>query len=112
MATWKILGQDATTSTGTGSTGRQVLYTNATTDGVIAWALIHNRSTANNNTHLWASTSTGISDEAKIYEVGVPTLDTFETGRVTLSTGDSVIWAQATTGISISLFGAEGISTG
>ncbi len=111
MATWKILGQDATTSTGTGSTGRQVIYTNGTTDGVIGWAVIFNRSTGPNAAQLWVSTSTGIPVESQIYGATIPSLDTLPTERFTLSTGDSVIWAQESTGISISIFGAEGIST-
>ena len=111
MATWKILGQDASTSTG--STGRAVIYTNGTTNGVVAWALIHNRTTADvSGVRLWISTSTGVPNQSQIYGRGIPQKDTFETGRFTLSTGDSVIWDQTTTGISVSVFGAEGISTG
>jgi len=109
MATWKILGQDATTSTG--STGRSVVYTNGTTNGVIGWALIHNRSTAPNAGHVWVSTSTGVPVESKIYGATIPSEDTLPTEQFTLSTGDSVVWHQNTTGLSISVFGAEGIAT-
>jgi hypothetical protein len=106
MATWKILGQGATTST-----ARSVVYTNGTTNGVVAWAVVHNRSTATTTIDLWVATSTGISDKAKIIGLSLPAKDTLESPRFTMSTGDSVIWDQTTTGLSISVFGSEGIST-
>lgn len=109
MATWKILGQDASTSTG--STGRRVLYTNGTTNGVIAWALIHNRTTAAVTPSLFVSTSTASANNNQIYGIPVPAQETLDTARFTLSTGDSVLWYQTTTGLSLSVFGAEGIST-
>lgn len=109
MATWKILGQDASTSTG--STSRRVAYTNATTNGVVAWALMHNRTTGAITVDLFVSTSTGVPNKSHIYGDAISGKDTYPTSRFTLSTGDSVIWRQATTGISISVFGAEGIST-
>lgn len=107
MATWKILGQDATTST-----GESVAYTNATSDGVVAWALVHNRSTGGVTVDLFVSTSTASATKSQIYGLEIPANDTLETARFTLSTGDSVVWDQTSTGVSISVFGAEGISTG
>ena len=110
MATWKILGQTASTSTGTGSD--TVVYTNGTTDGTIGWALIANRSTGAILADLWVSTSTAKPDESNIVHFPVPGQDTLESPRFTLSTGDSVVFRQATTGLSVSVFGSEGISTG
>ena len=109
MATWKILGQDSSTSTG--STGRSVAYTNGTTNGVIAWALIHNRTGGSITPSIFVSTSTASSTDNQIYGLPIPANDTFETGRFTMSTGDSVLWFQTTTGLSISVFGAEGVAT-
>ncbi len=109
MPTWKILGQDSSTSTG--STGRSVAYTNGTTDGVIAWAMIHNRTTAAITPSFFVSTSTVSSTDNQTYGIPVPGEDTLETGRFTMSTGDSVLWFQTTTGLSVSVFGAEGIAT-
>lgn len=109
MATWKILGQDASTSTG--STGRRVLYTNGTTNGVVAWALVHNRTTASVTPSLFVSTSTASPVKSQIYGIPVAAKETLDTARFTLSTGDSVLWYQTTTGLSLSVFGAEGIST-
>ncbi len=109
MATWKILGQDSSTSTG--STGRSVAYTNGTTDGVVAWALIHNRTGAAITPSFFVSTSTASSTDNHVYGLPIPAFDTFETARFTLSTGDSVVWFQTTTGLSLSVFGAEGITT-
>lgn len=110
MPTWKILGQAAATTTGT--TGRLVVYTNGTTNGAIAWALVTNRTTGSILTDLWAATSTAGTDKANIVHFPVPKQDTLEVPRFTLSTADSVIFQQATTGISVSVFGAEGVATG
>jgi len=109
VATWKILGQDATTSTG--STGQSVVYTNGTTNGVVAWALIHNRTASAITPSMFVSTSTAVPVKSQIYGISVPANDTLETARFTLSTGDSVVWYQTTTGLSVSVFGAEGIAT-
>ena len=109
MPLWKILGQDSSTSTG--STGRSVAYTNGTTDGGIAWALIHNRTAGSITPSFFVSTSTASSTDNKVYGLPVPANDTFETSRFTMSTGDSVLWFQTTTGLSVSVFGAEGIAT-
>ncbi len=109
MATWKILGQDSTTSTG--STGRSVAYTNGTTNGVVAWALIHNRTGGSITPSFFVSTSTASSTDSHIIGLPIPPNDTLETPRFTLSTGDSVVWFQTTTGLSLSVFGAEGITT-
>lgn len=111
MATWKILGQDDSTSTGTGSTGRRVVYTNGTTNGTVAWGVLHNRTAGAITGHLWVSTSTAIPDQAKIHGQSIPANDTQKTFHFTMSTGDSVIWAQSSTGLSVSVFGAEGIAT-
>ncbi len=114
MPTWKILGQETSTSTGiAASTGRTVVYTNGTTDGVIAWGLITNRSTDTNMfVRMWVSTSTSNPVESQIINAEIPFEDTLETPRFTLSTGDSVIYTQSATDVSVSVFGAEGISTG
>lgn len=109
MATWKILGQDSSTSTG--STGRSVAYTNGTTDGAVGWALIHNRTTASITPSLFISTSTASPVQSQIFGKSVPGKDTMNAGTFALSTGDSVVWYQTTTGLSISVFGAEGIAT-
>ncbi len=109
MPTWKILGQDSSTSTG--STGRSVAYTNGTTDGVIAWAVIHNRTTGSITPSFFVSTSTVSSTDNQTYGLPIPGLDTLDTARFTMSTGDSVLWFQTTTGLSVSVFGAEGIAT-
>lgn len=109
MPAWGILGQADSTSTGTLSD--TVVYTNGTTDGMIGWALICNRTTAAILTDLWVSTSTAKPDASNIVHFPVPLQDTVETPRFTLSTGDAVVWRQATTGLSVSVFGAEGIST-
>ena len=109
MPVYKILGQGATTSTG--STGTAVAYTNGTTGGVVAWALLHNRSTGSITVDLFVSTSTATPVTSQIYGYSIPSKDTLETGRFTMSTGDSVLWDQSATGISVSVFGSEGIST-
>jgi hypothetical protein len=115
VPTWKILGQDDATSTGLGggSTGRAVAYTNATTDGVIAWALITNRSTDTNAfIRMFVSTSTSAPDVSMVLNSEIPFEDTLESPRFTMSTGDSVVWTRSATDISLSVFGAEGVSTG
>ena len=114
MAVWKILGQDDSTSTGLagGSTGREVAYTNGTTDGVIGWALVTNRSTDTNAfIRMFISTSTLAPDVSMVLNAEIPFEDTLESPRFTMSTGDSVLWFQTTTGLSVSVFGAEGIAT-
>ena len=110
MATWKILGQDASPSTG--STGRRVAYTNGTTDGVIAWATINNRTTGAILADMFVATSTVSVNDNHVIHYRIPKEDTLETPRFTMSTGDSVLWYQATTGLSLSILGSEGISTG
>jgi len=115
VPTWKILGQDEATSTGLAgtSTGRAVAYTNGTTDGVIAWALINNRSTSVNAfVRVFVSTSTSAPTVSQIINAEIPFEDTLETPRFTMSTGDSVVWTRSATDISVSVFGAEGVSTG
>ena len=115
MPTWKILGQDDATSTGLAgtSTGRAVAYTNGTTDGVIAWALITNRSTDTNAfVRMFVSTSTSAPNVSMVLNAEIPFEDTLESPRFTMSTGDSVVWTRSATDISLSVFGAEGVSTG
>ena len=115
MPTWKILGQDDSTSTGLAgtSTGRSVAYTNGTTDGVIAWALITNLSTsANAFVRMFVSTSTSAPLVSTIINAEIPFEDTLETPRFTMSTGDSVVWTRSATDMAVSVFGAEGVSTG
>ena len=115
MPVWKILGQDDATSTGLAgsSTGRSVAYTNGTTDGVIAWALITNRSTtANAFVRMFVSTSTSAPVVSMILNAEIPFEDTLESPRFTMSTGDSVVWTRSDTDISVSIFGTEAIATG
>lgn len=110
MPTWKILGHDASTSTG--STGRRVVYTNGTTNGMVGWAAIANRTTGAIMLDMFVATSTASANNNHVIHFPVPKEDTLETFRFTMSTGDSVLWYQATTGLSISVFGSEGIATG
>jgi hypothetical protein len=115
VPTWKILGQDDATSTGLAgtSTGRELAYQNGTTDGVIAWSLITNRSTDTNAfVRMFVSTSTSAPDVSMIINAEIPFEDTLETPRFTMSTGDAVLWTRSATDVSISVFGAEGVSTG
>ena len=115
MPTWKILGQDDSTSTGLAgtSTGRSVAYTNGTTDGVIGWALITNLSTDTNAfIRMFISTSTLAPVVSTVLNAEIPFEDTLESPRFTMSTGDSVLWTRSATDMSISVFGAEGVSTG
>lgn len=109
MAVWKILGQDASTSTG--STGQAVVYTNATTNGVVGWGVVSNRTTASILVDVFVSTSTASADTNNIVHYRVPKENSLETPRFTMSTGDSVVWYQATTGLTVNIFGSEGIST-
>lgn len=88
-------------------------YTNGTTDGVVGWSLICNRSTDTNAfVRMFISTSTLAPTISQVLNAEIPFEDTLESPRFTMSTGDSVVWTRSATDISMSIFGTEAIATG